>query len=147
MIKTVTVSGITAVDFDPLKKTPFLYLSDKFVWTKNKSDSVIYVSADENVVPGAEGTAEIPAGGITLICMPPLNLLYYSGSGDIEIHTSEVAVCPFECGSSGGGGGGADDYPPLSNKPKINGVTLIGDKSLEDLNIHSITNAQIDDLF
>ena len=35
-----------------------------------------------------------------------------------------------------GGGGGTDDYRDLENKPRINGVQLIGDKNSEvDLNI------------
>lgn len=32
------------------------------------------------------------------------------------------------------------DYNSLENKPKINGVTLIGDKSSEDLNITGVTD-------
>lgn len=34
-----------------------------------------------------------------------------------------------------GGSGGSSDYSDLENKPKINGVELAGDKSLEDLGI------------
>lgn len=36
-----------------------------------------------------------------------------------------------------GGGGGTTNYGDLENKPQINGVTLNGDKSLEDLGIPS----------
>lgn len=36
-----------------------------------------------------------------------------------------------------GGGTGTDDYTRLINKPKINGVELIGDVSLEDLGINN----------
>ena len=39
--------------------------------------------------------------------------------------------------SSGGGGGGTSDYSQLSNKPSINGVSLIGNKTSADLNISS----------
>lgn len=42
------------------------------------------------------------------------------GSGNIEI---------------GGGGGGTSDYTNLTNKPKINNVELVGNKSLNDLGI------------
>lgn len=35
----------------------------------------------------------------------------------------------------GGGGGGTSDYTDLTNKPKINGVTLNGNKSTADLGI------------
>lgn len=34
-----------------------------------------------------------------------------------------------------GGGGGTSNYNDLSNKPSINGVTLTGNKTSEDLNI------------
>lgn len=37
--------------------------------------------------------------------------------------------------SGGGGGGGTTNYSELSNKPQINGVTLDGNKTSEDLNI------------
>ena len=47
-----------------------------------------------------------------------------------------------------GGGGGTSDYPALSNKPQINGVTLIGNKTSENLGLQSTitwaTNQDID---
>lgn len=36
---------------------------------------------------------------------------------------------------SGGGGGGTSNYSDLTNKPSINGVTLVGDKTPQDLGI------------
>lgn len=39
------------------------------------------------------------------------------------------------------------DYENLDNKPQIEGVTLIGDKSFEDLNLQRVSNAEIEDLF
>lgn len=47
---------------------------------------------------------------------------------------------------AGGGGGGTDDYNDLDNKPMINGIELIGDKSFEDLGIGPLTNPQMDTL-
>lgn len=41
--------------------------------------------------------------------------------------------------NSGGGSGGTTNYNNLTNKPKINGVTLEGNKSSADLNIQSQT--------
>lgn len=38
---------------------------------------------------------------------------------------------------------GTDDYNELVNKPQINDVTLIGNKSLPDIGIECITNAEI----
>ena len=38
-------------------------------------------------------------------------------------------------GSSESGGGGISNYDDLENKPKINGVELLGDKTNSDLKI------------
>jgi hypothetical protein len=39
------------------------------------------------------------------------------------------------------------DYEVLDNKPQIEGVTLIGDKTFEDLNLQRVSNAEIEELF
>ena len=49
-------------------------------------------------------------------------------------------------GGSGGGGGVVSNYLSLSNKPRIEGVILQGDKSFEDLQLQRITNAEIEEL-
>ena len=36
-------------------------------------------------------------------------------------------------GGGGGGGGGTSDYNDLLNKPQINGVTLVGNKTLAQI--------------
>lgn len=41
---------------------------------------------------------------------------------------------------AGGGSGGTSNYEDLTNKPKINDVELIGNKSLSDLSIQSTSN-------
>lgn len=45
------------------------------------------------------------------------------------------------------GGAGSDDYENLKNLPKIEGTTLIGDKSLSDIGADSATDEDIDALF
>ena len=40
----------------------------------------------------------------------------------------------------------ASDYLQLMNKPSINGVTLVGDKSNEELLINPISNEEIEEL-
>ena len=42
--------------------------------------------------------------------------------------------------------GGTNDYEELINKPKINSVTLIKDKSFEDLGLISLTNLDLEAL-
>lgn len=50
-------------------------------------------------------------------------------------------------GVSLGGGGGTSDYPQLTNKPQINSVTLVGNKTSSDLGVvdvsDNLTQAQI----
>lgn len=41
-------------------------------------------------------------------------------------------------GGGGGGGGGTTNYNDLSNKPKINGITLYGNKTSADFNIPTL---------
>lgn len=43
--------------------------------------------------------------------------------------------------------GGTSNYNLLHNKPSINGVTLQGDQTSEDLQINSISNEDIEKLF
>lgn len=40
----------------------------------------------------------------------------------------------------------SNNYNDLDNKPRINGVTLTGDKSFPDLDLHTLTIAEILDI-
>lgn len=39
-----------------------------------------------------------------------------------------------------------NDYNDLRNKPRIEGVELIGDKSFEELNLQSLTNTELENM-
>lgn len=57
----------------------------------------------------------------------------------------KILMLKGEKGDPGsGGGGGASTYAELPDKPAINDVTLVGNKSLEDLNIYALTNMEIE---
>lgn len=43
----------------------------------------------------------------------------------------------YKLSEGGGGGGGTSDYPDLTNKPQINGVTLTGNKTTSGLGINA----------
>ena len=46
-----------------------------------------------------------------------------------------------------GGSGGTTDYSELTNKPSLEGVTLVGNKRLNEDHIHDyLTNLEIEDL-
>ena len=66
------------------------------------------------------------------------------GTGLYKCHTAVVTPGSwtgnanwqvYKLSEGGGGGGGTSDYPDLTNKPQINGVTLLGNKTTSDLGI------------
>lgn len=81
----------------------------------------IGLSTDEKPTPE---TSEKVVNGSTFYCSDTSKLyVFYEGTW-----YERKAL-------GGGGGGGTDDYDDLSNKPKINGVELTGNKTSADLNI------------
>lgn len=62
----------------------------------------------------------------------------YAGDG-ITINGNVISA-------TGGGTGGTTNYEELSNKPSINGVTLIGDKTFEDLGLNLPTKKVYKDI-
>ena len=87
---------------------------------------------------------------------PPFNELYKVRylNGEITLNNipvDEEFVTAITVAEALQRGGGVADYNLLSNKPSINGVTLEGNKTSEDLNITatvaSITDAEINNLW
>ena len=66
-----------------------------------------------------------------------LYIQYTAGTGgaDDEVDAIYVKLDGAWCEISTGGGGGTTDYEDLSNKPQVNSVELVGNKSLDDLGI------------
>lgn len=62
--------------------------------------------------------------------------LQQSGKKIAEVTIDGVKKNVYAPQSEGGGGGGTSDYTDLSNKPKINGVELNGNKTTSDLKIN-----------
>ncbi len=74
-------------------------------------------------------------------------------SGPLEIIVSDTEILELELQPPivivqrpDGGGSGATSYDDLPNKPKINGVELSGELTLEDLGIHRMTAEEINDI-
>lgn len=51
-----------------------------------------------------------------------------------------------EQGPKGEPGSGVSCYADLPDKPSINDIMLVGDKSLEDLNVIAVTNTEIENM-
>lgn len=58
---------------------------------------------------------------------------------DVDIHDEQIET-DIELETNG-----TNDYNDLINKPSINGVELVGDKTTEELDILPLTNAEIDE--
>lgn len=56
------------------------------------------------------------------------------GEGDLDLEVVDVETASLDVGGSSGGSG-VSSYAALPDKPKINGMTLVGDKSAEELNL------------
>jgi hypothetical protein len=102
-IRTVTISGVTAVNFNPDSDNPLFYTDERFCWIRNNSKAIMYASLDEYCVAGAFGTIAIPAGEAGMIALTPANVVYVSGSGSAEVRTQDFPDCPFKKQAKGGG--------------------------------------------
>ena len=61
------------------------------------------------------------------------NVFIYDASSNQIINKDNLQTYYPEYNPGGGGGGGTSNYSDLTNKPKINNVTLQGNKSLSDI--------------
>lgn len=87
-------------------------------------DIVVYANNEwKSKSPSSAGIHSIPAGGSSGYVLKKLSGTDYDVAWAAE----------------SGGGGGTSDYDDLTNKPKINSVTLSGNNSLSDLGITSPT--------
>lgn len=67
-------------------------------------------------------------------------------TGNPQSRMEELLLELKETIEAGGGGGGTTNYNSLTNLPQINGVTLKGDKSFDDLGMQPLTNEQMNAL-
>ena len=123
--------------------------TSNYGWTKPSGSDNVDVSVLNNNLDDQDSTIH----DAFLNMAPPFSesstyavddiVLY--GTGLYKCHTAVVTpgswtgstnwqVYKLSEGGSGGGGG-TSDYNPLTNKPQINGVTLIGNKTTSDLGI------------
>lgn len=118
-IRTMTISGVTEVNFDPQGNNPLFYTSERFVWVKNLSEDDMFISSNSSCTANSDGTAYIPAGEAASYNIPSSNKIYISGTGKAEIRTSEIPDCPFKTQA---GGGDLSDY---YTKSEVNDALLL----------------------
>ena len=75
-------------------------------------------------------------------------VLKISGDGDVEIKASDFAECPFKVQGKGGGSAGTVDYnTQVENKPKINNITVSGNKTFSDYGLEWVEPDVVSDIF
>lgn len=93
-IKTMTtVNGVNVVDFGDT--------TDRYYWCKNIGETDLYVSTNAACTPNGDGTAILPAG--EAVRLESYNSkVYVRGTGKIEVHESNSAICSFKRKQKGG---------------------------------------------
>lgn len=111
--------------------------SHNFYHVQNLGTVSVKISVTPDISGRDDGVFEIPAGGSATIPAGKDNNLYIYGSGRINVAATDSNNNPFRNPSKGGGGGGSgvSSYPELTDLPSINGHTLLGDKTSEELGI------------
>ena len=97
-IKTITsTEGVNEVDFGSN--------ASRFYWFQNLGTTTVHVSGNADIVAGADGVAELAAGGVTCIETTE-GKVYVLGAGKVQIHNTGDKFCPFKIAPAAGGGGG-----------------------------------------
>ena len=91
-----------------------------------KQDTII--AGDNITISGDTISAKIPVASTTTL-------------GGVKVDGTTITATAEGVISAVGGTGGTTDYNALTNKPSINNVTLEGNKTLEELDIQSASDA------
>ena len=97
-IKTITsTEGVNKVDFGSS--------ASRFYWFHNIGTTTVHVSANADIVAGADGVAELAAGCATCIETTE-GKVYVLGEGKVQIHNTGDKFRPFKNAPAVNGGGG-----------------------------------------
>lgn len=109
-IKTITsTEGVNEVDFGSS--------ASRFYWFQNLGTTTVHVSANADIVAGADGVAELAAGDS--VCIETLSgKVYVLGAGKVQIHNTGDKFCPFKNAPAAGGGEAVDAYSKTESDDK-----------------------------
>lgn len=93
----------------------------------------------------SDGSEAVTSGKVPIHAMSPRTGRMVREDGTI-VNVADLMEQIMSSGGGGGGGEGTTNYSSLSNKPQINGVTLEGNKTSEELSISGITTEQAQQL-
>ena len=109
-IKTITsTEGVNEVDFGSS--------ASRFYWFQNLGTTTVHVSANADIVAGADGVAELAEGDS--VCIETLGgKVYVLGAGKVQIHNTGDKFCPFKIAPAAGGGEAVDAYSKTESDAK-----------------------------
>lgn len=128
-------------------------LGNKLTFTNN-TRKLKLLAKDDTVL----SEVVIPGGGSGGGSVDSVNGLFPDENGNVELNLDDINDVDITSASdgqtlvydatsgkwvNGSGGGGTTDYTDLTNKPSINGVTLSGNKTSEDLGISGGSNENL----
>lgn len=121
----------------------------KFIWVENLGTATIKISRDKNIASRDHGFIQRPPNSSGGMSVDKSTIYIYGESGSINVMGTDSAENPYELSAYGGGGsdsGGTTDYNDLSNQPQIEGRTLTGNKTFNDLGLVSMTESEVNDM-
>lgn len=129
------IPSVTIESIDGIKN-----LADCFVHVAN-TNTTFYIDDKHRMIVTWAGLVSVSGYDFDA---NPLNLrsqvAYDAGSNKAAIYDAYGNALIFQVSTI------ENDYALLNNKPKINGIVLQGDISLESLGIETITNSEIDEV-
>ena len=168
-IKTMLVKGMNGEGIESIEKTATEGFIDTYTITYTDGTKTTFDVTNGNwgiwtsAVTAAQGATSVTINNDSIVPTSILEVFSQNASGtvitvnDIDV-SAGAAVLSFPAlaeatsfiihvingtASGGGGGGGTSDYPDLTNKPQINGVTLVGNKPSSDFGLQNVFQGTI----
>ena len=168
-IKTMLVKGMNGEGIESIEKTATEGFIDTYTITYTDGTKTTFDVTNGNwgiwtpAVTAAASATSVTINNDSIVPTSILEVFSQNASGtvitvnDIDV-SAGAAVLSFPAlaeatsfiihvingtASGGGGGGGTSDYPDLTNKPQINGVTLVGNKPSSDFGLQNIFQGTI----
>ena len=168
-IKTMLVKGMNGEGIESIEKTATEGFIDTYTITYTDGTKTTFDVTNGNwgiwtpAVTAAASATSVTINNDSIVPTSILEVFSQNASGtvirvnDIDV-SAGAAVLSFPAlaeatsfiihvingtASGGGGGGGTSDYPDLTNKPQINGVTLVGNKPSSDFGLQNVFQGTI----
>lgn len=121
----------------------------EYIWVENLGSSPIRLGREPGVKTNTIGVIQRPPKSSCGMQVLNSTMYIYGESGTVNIMGTNSSENPYELSSGGGSGsdsGGTTDYNDLDNKPRIEGRTLTGNKTFNDLGLIDMTELEVTDM-